>query len=360
MIPLSTITLVESSSDGTGKRRESQHEVNTLFTDDPARVLGAWAELRAPKTRAQLIVRWDRGGSALDGVCAVIGAWCQAEPVAPTVSAAPVLNGTHSRSWLWNSPQSEAVRAALSVHTAAKALLRAQERGPCEAAREAALAAYRAFTGRWGSLRAALHLPRRGQPAGALVSTPLADRPEVLFLESLENDRGRPSELLTGTPLAIRGSGLVFCTLAEALAEYLDLTGRVDLDGIGAAVGLTGAEAEQALLADRLCYKIPPGCVSHLSGHSPGSSVPATRYLSGDVRAKLVTAAAAGPQYTANVNALREALPHRVELPEIGVGLGADWIPQRVTEDWLYSLYPGESWGVGLERVSGSTLLLVI
>lgn len=355
MIPLSTITLVESSSDGTGKRRESQHEVNALFTDDPARVLGTWAELRAPKTRTQLIVRWDRGGSALDGVCAVIGAWRLAEPVAPTVSAAPVLNGTHSRSWLWASPQSEAVRAALSVYTAAKVLLRAQERGPCEVEREAVLAALRAFTERWGSLRAALHLPRRGQHAGALVSTPLADLPEALFLESLENDRGRPSELLTGMPIATRGS--VPVTLAEALADYLDRTGRVDLDDIGAAVGLSRADTEQALLADGLCYRVPPGCVSYLS--EDAALAPAACYLSGDVRSKLATATAAGPRYAANAEALRAVLPHRVDLSDIGVGLGADWIPQRVTEDWLYSLYPGESWGVGLERVSGSTLLSV-
>ena len=357
MIPLSTITLVESASDGTGKRRESQHEVNALFTEDPARVLGTWAELRAPKTRAQLIVRWDQGGPVLDGVCETIRAISTAESARAADATDPVSvdrTGTHSP-----VRSSEIELAALSVYTAAKALLIAQERGPCELEREAALDAYRAFTKRWGSLRAAFHLAKRGQPAGVLAATPLADHPETLFLESLETDRGRPSELLAGTPLVIRGSGLVFCTLAEALSEYLDLTGRVDLDGVGAVAGLTGAEAEQALLADRLCYRVPPGCVSHLAGYQAGSLVPTARYLAGDIKTKLVTAAAAGPRYAANANALREVLPHRVELPDIGAGLGADWIPQRVTEDWLYSLYPGENWGVGLERVSGSTLLSV-
>lgn len=358
MISLSTITLVESASDGTGKRRETQYEVNSAFTEDPARVLGAWAELRVPKTRAQLIVRWDRGGFVLDGVCEAIRATTIAEPAEAADMSASAASadrtGTHSP-----AKPSEIELAALTVYTAAKALLIAQERGACEGEQEAALDAYRAFTKRWGSLRAAFHLSKRGQVVGVLASTQLADRPEALFLESLENDRGRPAELLTGAPIGTRGSGLVFCTLAEAFVEYLDLTGRVDLDGIGAAVGLTRVETEQALLADRLCYKVPLGCVSYLLGHSAGSLAPAARYLSGDVRAKLVTATAAGPQYATNANALREVFPHRVELPEIGAGLGADWIPQRVTEDWLYSLYPGESWGVGLERVSGSTLLSV-
>ena len=352
MIPLTTITLVESASDGTGKCRETQYEVNALFTEDPAKVLGSWAELRVPKTRAQLIVRWDRGGPVLDGVCEAIRATPIVELARAASTASADRTGTHSP-----NERSEIELAALSVYTAAKALLIAQERGPCEVEREAALAAYRAFTERWGSLRAAFHLAKRGQSAGVLATTPLADRPEALFLESLETDKGKPSELLTGTPLAIRGSGLVFCTSAEALAEYLDLTGRVDLDGISAIVGLSRADTEQALLADGLCYRVPPGCVSHLS--EDAVLVLATRYLSGDVRSKLATATAAGSGYAANAEALRAVLPHRVDLSDIGAGLGSDWIPQRVTEDWLYSLYPGESWGIGLERVSGSTLLSV-
>ena len=87
MIPLSTITLVEQRDDGS--RRESPHDVNALFAD-PARVLGAWAELRV-RRQAQLVVRWDRGGNALEGVCAVIVAW-QPEPCAAQTPSKPTVS----------------------------------------------------------------------------------------------------------------------------------------------------------------------------------------------------------------------------------------------------------------------------
>ncbi|MBA4062562.1 MAG: hypothetical protein C0501_02425 [Isosphaera sp.] len=54
----------------------------------------------------------------------------------------------------------------------------------------------------------------------------------------------------------------------------------------------------------------------------------ADAYLSGNVRAKLAAAEAAGPKFTGNVNALREVQPEDVLPGDIDAGLGAPWIPE--------------------------------
>src|SRR5262249_13535510 len=61
---------------------------------------------------------------------------------------------------------------------------------------------------------------------------------------------------------------------------------------------------------------------------------PATRewqtadaYLSGNVRAKLAAAEAAGPEYARNAEALRQVQPEDVLPGDIDANLGAPWIP---------------------------------
>ena len=55
----------------------------------------------------------------------------------------------------------------------------------------------------------------------------------------------------------------------------------------------------------------------------------ADAYLSGNVRAKLAAAQAAGPQYARNVNALRAVQPEDVLPGDIDANLGAPWIPEQ-------------------------------
>ena len=76
------------------------------------------------------------------------------------------------------------------------------------------------------------------------------------------------------------------------------------------------------------------------------------RYLSGNVREKLVLAEAAAqidPQYARNVEALRSVQPHDLEPSDIEARLGSPWIPRSDVRDFLVELLevPRESIRVG-------------
>src|SRR5262249_36999858 len=66
----------------------------------------------------------------------------------------------------------------------------------------------------------------------------------------------------------------------------------------------------------------------------------ADAYLSGNVRAKLAAAQAAGPQYHRNVNALRQVQPEDGLPGDIDAGLGAPWIPAIVIQAFATELFP--------------------
>jgi hypothetical protein len=95
---------------------------------------------------------------------------------------------------------------------------------------------------------------------------------------------------------------------------------------------LTGCNASE--LQDELgplVYRNPTG----------GDWEPADRYLSGNVRAKLVAAAAAAqinPAYNRNVEALRSVQPKDLEPGEIEARLGSSWIPPSDVRDFLADL----------------------
>src|SRR5439155_3368837 len=65
----------------------------------------------------------------------------------------------------------------------------------------------------------------------------------------------------------------------------------------------------------------------------------ADAYLSGNVRAKLAAAEAAGPQYTRNVNALRSVQPEDVLPGDIDANLGAPWIPEGDIQAFAAELF---------------------
>src|SRR5262249_57538985 len=65
----------------------------------------------------------------------------------------------------------------------------------------------------------------------------------------------------------------------------------------------------------------------------------ADAYLSGNVRAKLKAAEAAGPQYTRNAEALRAVQPEDVLPGEIDANLGAPWIPEGDIRDFAAQLF---------------------
>ena len=65
----------------------------------------------------------------------------------------------------------------------------------------------------------------------------------------------------------------------------------------------------------------------------------ADAYLSGNVRAKLSAAAAAGPAYARNEDALRQVQPEDVLPGDIDAGLGAPWIPARDIQAFAAELF---------------------
>jgi N12 class adenine-specific DNA methylase len=65
----------------------------------------------------------------------------------------------------------------------------------------------------------------------------------------------------------------------------------------------------------------------------------ADAYLSGNVRAKLAAAEAAGPEFTRNLNALREVQPEDVLPGDIDAGLGAPWIPESDIQAFAAHLF---------------------
>ncbi len=109
-------------------------------------------------------------------------------------------------------------------------------------------------------------------------------------------------------------------TPADALAVSLQQTGRLDQ---GMVAQLLDIEADQV-----------PDTLAGLAFTDPtsGELVPNAEYLSGNVRTKLAAATEAAEgdpeRWSANVEALTEALPRPVEAHELTGVCGAPWIPR--------------------------------
>jgi N12 class adenine-specific DNA methylase len=145
------------------------------------------------------------------------------------------------------------------------------------------------------------------------------DYPAVLALEAYDTDTGRAEKMavffrrVVGARPAVLGAE----TATDALALCLDERGVVELSRVAELLGVDGDTAAGEL--GELVWTDP----------ASGELVPAGRYLSGDVRAKLAAAeAAAGTddRFMANVTALRQVLPADLGPDEIAVRLGTPWL----------------------------------
>ena len=146
---------------------------------------------------------------------------------------------------------------------------------------------------------------------------------------------------------------------AEALAVSLNEVGRISWERMSALTGLS----ERQLQAE-LCGQV--------FLNPQGSWETADEYSSGDVRAKLQTAAAAAainPVYQRNVEALRAVQPEDIPPGDINARLGASWIPKEDIEDFIAELlqvkradvFVGHSgqvaaWTVKLDHLAGSSV----
>ena len=109
----------------------------------------------------------------------------------------------------------------------------------------------------------------------------------------------------------------------EAVAVCLDETGTITVDRVAELLGTDPPAARQQL--GELVYDDP----------GSGRLVPASEYLSGNVRAKLAACRASEDpdgRFRRNVAALARVLPRQLEPAEITARLGAPWIPSQDIE----------------------------
>jgi len=133
-------------------------------------------------------------------------------------------------------------------------------------------------------------------------------------------------------------------TASEALALSIGEKARVDLHYMEQ---LTGKPKEEII-------KDLQGVIFRIPATEPAQYVTADEYLSGNVRAKLITAEAAAkenPEFAVNAQALKQVIPQDLSAAEISVRLGATWIPQEDIQRFVMELLTPSSYAQSRIRV---------
>lgn len=115
----------------------------------------------------------------------------------------------------------------------------------------------------------------------------------------------------------------------EALAVCLDETGKVTIERIAELLGTDAAAARQRL--GELVYDDP----------ETGRLIPASEFLSGNVRTKLAACMTANDpdgNFRPNIAALERVMPRQLESSEITARLGAPWIPSPDIEQFCHEV----------------------
>lgn len=119
-------------------------------------------------------------------------------------------------------------------------------------------------------------------------------------------------------------------TANEALIVSLSEKANVDLEYMSKLTNKTKDELIKEL--EGIIYKVPM---------EDNKYVTADEYLSGNVREKLKLAEAlveTQPEFKVNVEALKKVIPKDLTATEIGIKLGATWIPTDVIDCFMYEL----------------------
>lgn len=119
-------------------------------------------------------------------------------------------------------------------------------------------------------------------------------------------------------------------TANEALIVSLSEKASVDLEYMSKLSNKTEYELKKEL--EGIIYKVPM---------EDNKYVTSDEYLSGNVREKLKIAEASvdmHPEFKVNVEALKKVVPKDLTANEIGIKLGATWIPIDVIESFIYEL----------------------
>ena len=206
------------------------------------------------------------------------------------------------------------------------------------------LAAYEAYTAKWGPLnRGTLHVgkddPDTGAPSlswrtptlGGFRADP--DSHLVFALEQYDQDSGTASPAPILTQRVNRAPEPVTSadSPAEALAVVLGERGQVDLGRVASLLGLPSEDAAERALGS-LVYRDPA---------QYGALVPARTYLSGNVRlkhAQAVAAAATDPDYQVNVDALAQVIPADLGPHDIRLYLGNPILRPRDIKEFVGDL----------------------
>lgn len=126
-------------------------------------------------------------------------------------------------------------------------------------------------------------------------------------------------------------------TASEALAVCIAEKGYIDFDYMSNLTDIDKASLEESLRNNGEIYPIPMNTENNEYTYQTASE-----YLSGDIYAKLDTAesyAAVDNIYSANVTALKAALPTPLKAGDIDVNLGATWIAPEYYERFMYKLF---------------------
>ncbi len=128
-------------------------------------------------------------------------------------------------------------------------------------------------------------------------------------------------------------------TFADAESVVKNEVGRLDFGIMAEKLGKTEDEVIQGLAAQKLIYHNP----------QTGEWEPADQYLTGDVRMKLKQAEAAASarpkEFNGNVSALKAVQPADIPAGQIGVRMGAPWIPESDINEFVsHILNPRNNW----------------
>lgn len=163
-----------------------------------------------------------------------------------------------------------------------------------------------------------------------------ADDNFILALENYDKDTGKATKAAIFTKNTVKPAERVSSADSAEEAMYISLneTGAINVSRIAQLTGSTEENTLNELLDTELAYL-----------DRNGEPVPAAQYLAGNVRAKLKDAEAlaiADKRYEKNVAALKEIIPKDIAPEDIGVRLGATWVPDKI-----YSQFASEMLGMG-------------
>jgi N12 class adenine-specific DNA methylase len=212
-----------------------------------------------------------------------------------------------------SAPVAAKIAGHLSVLGAFRALIKAETAGADATAERAALnTAYDAFVKKHGPLNA---------PANKRAFASPDDSPPLLALENYDKKTktATKADIFTKPVVSAAAPVTKVGSVSEGVGVSLHETGSLDVNRIAKLTGKTPDAVGRELLDGGLAYEDP----SH-------GWQPADQYLSGNVRQKLAAAraaAAADPKYAPNVAALEKVQPEDIHQDDIGVKLGAPWVP---------------------------------